>query len=505
MTGFARRWSRPSLLAALGALALVVPTAAEAVRPGPELASAPRAAATKLTRADVPHVVKQGKDHVIVDADGRQLLLRGINANALVEYPSYYQETVPLKKADFGEMAALGFTFLRLPISWSRLEPQPGQYSSAYVSRIRTVVRRAESAGLDVLVDMHQDRYNRNLRPGDEADGAPDWATITNDQPCQVSQLTSPCSAAAYDAFWQNQTVEGKPLQTWYRDALLQVSRVFRSDRRLLGYELMNEPTPGSMGSPTWERKQLWPFERRMITALRHDGEPHMIWFGPSVLRDALDADPGNPKRFSGDGDLVYAPHIYTGTFNGGGADQLRASYAAAQKEARSYGAALVDAEWGGGSDATAESLRAENLQLQDRYRIGSAFWMWKQAPGFYNWQTVEADGSLRTDSMRAQMLSQPHVEAVPGQLVRTSYADGVLTVRVRGRGGVVSLWSGTVVRSGATTLVDRPLVAATVDGRHTTGTRTAHAFVAGTTSLLGYRVDVRVPAGHHTVVLQAP
>jgi endoglycosylceramidase len=451
----------------------------------------------------VPHVVSHGPDRVIVGQDGRQLLLRGINANALVEYPDDFQQTVPLASADVREMAALGFDFLRLPISWSRLEPQPGQYSDAYMAQIRQVVGWAQAAGLEVLVDFHQDRYNRRLRPGDEADGAPDWATLTDGQPCAKAVLNSPCSQAAYDAFWQNRSVEGRPLQTWYRDAVLHVSRALRANDRLLGLELMNEPTPGSMTSPDWERQQLWPFERDLIAALRADGERRMLWFGPSIARDVLDADPGRPERFSHDRNLVYAPHIYTGTFNDGGIDALRASYAAAVAEARAYGAALVDAEWGGGSDTAAEALRAENIRLQNRYRIGGAFWMWKQRPGFYDWHTVQADGQLRTDSMRAQVLSQPHVSAVPGRLLQTSYTRGVLRARVRGQGGRATLWSGTVVRSGARSLLRRALVHARIDGRLVRATRQARRFATGDTSLVGYRLTVRVPRGTHTITLR--
>lgn len=452
----------------------------------------------------VAHVVKRGLDRVIVGRDGRQRLLRGINVNALLDYPDYFQQTVPVTEDDFTEMAALGFDFLRLPLNWSRLEPEPGQYDATYVDQIRDVVGWAEAAGMSVLLDMHQDRYNRNLRPEDEADGAPDWATVTDGQPCKKSQLTSPCSVAALDHFWANDAVEGRPLQEWYRDALLHLSREFRDDDRLLGFELMNEPTPGSVSSPDFERQQLWPFERRMIKALRADGERRMIWFGPSMLRDILDRDPGQPKRFSKDDNLVYAPHIYTGTFNTGGEPQLMGSYLNAVSEARAYGAALLDAEWGGGSDETAEQLRWANLDQQDANLVGSGFWMWKQQPGFYNWHTVEVDGQLRQDSQRVQMLSRPRVVAVRGRLVSTTYTGRVLRTVVKSTGGKTTLWSGTVVKSGGTSLLTRPLVVATIDGKRVSVERTARRYTSGDTSLLGYRIDLHVPRGKHQVVLRA-
>lgn len=465
------------------------------------LAVAPAQARKSKT---VPHVERSGERAYIADEHGRELLLRGINSNALVQYPDYFQQTVPLRRDDFREMAALGFNFLRLPISWSLLEPSPGQYSEDYLGLIEHKVKAAERAGMRVVVDFHQDRYNRNLRPGDEADGAPDWATLTDGQPCEESFFLSPCSEAAYDNFWNNTVVAGKPLQDHYRDALLTVSRRLRDDRKLLGIELMNEPTYGTTGPPAFERTQLWPFESRMIDALRADGERRMIWFGPNLLRDVTDIDSGQPERFSDDPNLVYAPHIYTGTFNDGGVPELEQSYANAEREARTYDAAWVDGEWGGGSDPKAEMMRAAKLDLQDQFRVGSGFWMWKQQEGFYNWQTVEEDGALREDSFRAQQLSRPHVDWVPGELTATSFDGQALTASVSGRGGRARLWSGTVVRYGGTTALGKPLVRVLIDGeRAALLRRTRVRYRNPTTSLLGYRIAVVVPRGEHTIELQ--
>jgi hypothetical protein len=59
-------------------------------------------------------------------------------------------------------------------------------------------------------------------------------------------------------------------------------------------------------------------------------------------------------------------------------------------------------------------------------------------------------------------------------------------------------------VRSGARTLLRRPLLRARIDGRRAPSERDARRFTAGSTALLGYRVGVRVPGGAHTIVLRA-
>ena len=460
-------------------------------------------AAGAASRTDSPHVEKRGDGYVIADRSGRQLLLRGINSNALVQYPDYFQQTVPLERSDVREMAALGFNFLRLPINWSLLEPQPGEYSQSYLDTIDRIAGWAGSEGMWVLVDFHQDRYNRNLRPNDEADGSPDWATLTDGQPCEESFFTSPCSRAALDNFWENKAVAGRPLQEHYLEAMRTVSRELRDRKRLLGLELMNEPTPGTTFSPDFEREQLWPFENRMIEGLRADGEKRMIWFGPNVLRDTTDADPGKPTEpFSDDGNLVYAPHVYTGVFNDGDLDDLRASYEAAEQEADAYAAPWVDAEWGGGTDPAGEERVEAKMDLQDEYLAGSGFWMWKQKPGFYNWHTVEPDGSLRPDSMRAQMLSRPHLDAVPGTIVSTAWDDGRLVSKVRGKGGRVRAWSGTVVDAGGETLIASPNTRVQIDGKSVKARLAEKRFSNGTVDLGGFRLSFKLPKGKHTVEL---
>lgn len=466
------------------------------------------AAAGKKRSAPGPGVVHTAKRAYIADGQGREVLLRGINSNSLVEYPDNFQQTIPLRAADFKQMAALGFNFLRLPINWSRLEPEPDRYSNAYLKEIRTIIRRARAQGMSTLVDFHQDRYNKNLRPPDEADGAPEWATETDGKPCTYGVfLTSPCSIAAYDHFWQNDTIDTagtKPLQTHYLEAMIKVSRFLRREPGLLGLELMNEPTNGSVGSPMFERQQLWPFNRRMINGLRRDGEKRMLWFGPNIPRDALDFDLGKPEKFSNDRNLVYAPHIYTGTFNEGGPAELAKSVDNAENEARAYGAAWVDAEWGGGTDPKAESMRADKIRLLDEYRVGSGFWMWKQKAGFYNWHTVNEDGSLRQDSMRAQMLSAPHPDRIPGRIASTGMTEnGHLRVVTAGRAGKARLWSGTVVYKGAETLLEQPLIRVFIDGKRIRPTLRAKVFKTDKVNIRGFRVFFKVPKGRHELVLK--
>src|SRR5919109_3593429 len=69
------------------------------------------------------HVASEGKPR-IVDAGGRQVLLRGVNSNQLGDYYRVRRDlrpTIPLHERDFQGMAEMGFNVVRLVVSWSRL------------------------------------------------------------------------------------------------------------------------------------------------------------------------------------------------------------------------------------------------------------------------------------------------------------------------------------------------------------------------------------------------
>ncbi len=137
-----------------------------------------------------------GSGPVIGDSAGRQVLLRGVNVNQLVDYgqPDKSKPTVrPLADADYAQMASeYGFDVQRLNLSWSQLEPARGQFSQAYIARVRQAVDWAAAHGIYTVLDMHQDTYSKYVTatPGTTCrtgaspefgnDGAPAWATLSD-------------------------------------------------------------------------------------------------------------------------------------------------------------------------------------------------------------------------------------------------------------------------------------------------------------------------------------
>lgn len=443
----------------------------------------------------------------LADGTGRFVLLRGVADNALVQYPADYREAPAVGRRDVEEMAALGFDFLRLPVSWSRIMPRPGRISHAYLDEVARVVRWAGEAGIGVLVDMHQDNYSAVTYRSHEADGAPAWAVLDHGTPCTVEATTTACALAAFASFWSDEAVDGKPLQAWYLEAAAAVARAAGADRRsspVVGVELMNEPWPTS-GS--FEQASLYPFYRRTIAGLRRAGVVAPLWFEPSVYRDASNDARAQAAVFSPDRDLVYAVHAYAGVFSPpysptASIPTLRTSYANAAQEATTFGTPLDVDEYGSAATPAWNGWLTTQLDLQDAYRVGSGFWLWKQRRGhWYDWSVVRLDGRLRSGTLRAQILSRPHVDAVPGDLLATSATGEHLSARVRGPGGTALLWGGTVVRAGGPTTTHRTLDHVTVDGHPVAATCRRVTYQAAGVRLAGCLLSFHVPAGTHRLV----
>ena len=179
-----------------------------------------------------------------LDPSGTPITFHGIDVCNKSREQGY---TGNISSADFAQIHSWGMNAVRLCIFWDGLEPQPGHFDTAYLDRIADLVRKAKQQGLYVLLDMHQDLYS--VRFGD---GAPLWATLDDGKPhTQVTDWSdayyvSEDVQAALDHFWTNSPgPDGKGLQDHYAEAWQFVSRRFRDESAVLGYDLMNEPFPG--------------------------------------------------------------------------------------------------------------------------------------------------------------------------------------------------------------------------------------------------------------------
>ena len=205
----------------------------------------------------------------IRDAFGREVLLRGVNVNAFVEYWSYDPTiftTYPLTPADADRLAGMGWNVVRLLFSWSRAEPEPGVYDEAYLDALERAVRLLESRGLYSILDAHQDAWGPSLAARDDEactpnatpafgwDGAPAWATLDAGAPrCVLGGVRelSPAVVTAFDAFWADAPGPGGVgIQTRYVALWRHVAERFADMDAVAGYDVMNEPNALTFSGP---------------------------------------------------------------------------------------------------------------------------------------------------------------------------------------------------------------------------------------------------------------
>ncbi len=156
-----------------------------------------------------------------------------------------------MEKEEFKQMSDWGFNVIRLGIIWDGLEPEPGMYNDSMFLCLDERISWAKEYGLYVLLDMHQDLYSVQF-----SDGAPEWATITDDQPHYTgavwsdAYLMSPAVQTAFDNFWNNTAAsDGVGIQDHYALLWKYIAERYADEATVIGYDIMNEPFIGSEAS----------------------------------------------------------------------------------------------------------------------------------------------------------------------------------------------------------------------------------------------------------------
>ena len=337
----------------------------------------------------------RGPDARVVDDKGRQVLLRGVNLNVLGDYfqaNAAYPTVIPATDADWAEMAADGFNVVRLLVSWSALEPTRGAFDEAYVARIHEAVDAAKAHGIYVVLDMHQDAWGKfvaspagttcpaSAKPGIGWDGAPDWATITDGaDTCAAAGVRelAPAVMHAFDHFYADTDgIQAELTKTW-----ASLAGEFAADPTIAGYDLFNEPNWGT--DPDSSGAELGAFTQKTVAAIRAaekmaGGLSHIAFFEPVVLWPKAGTLP--PPSTITDDNVVFAPHNYNDSIQGGTVEQ---GFADAAASAATYGTTFWIGEYGWFGDPAADAAKvAQYAKAEDSYRVGGTWWQWKQACG---------------------------------------------------------------------------------------------------------------------------
>lgn len=381
---------------------------------------APRAATVSATAAPgfaVPPVV--GHDgRWLVDAKGRVILLDGVN---LVAKTSATPAQEGFGAADASWLERNGVDVVRLGFTAAALMPTPGHLDRAWLRSYVRTLDDLTSHGILVLVDLHQDGWG----PTVGSDGFPGWMTLTggatNNHAGFPSYYTSdPAVQAAFQSFWRDaRGPGGVPLQQRAAAILGSVASSVAPNRRVLGYDLLNEPWPGTTwapclsnanGCPALDESGLDQYYAKAVAAIRaHDkrhivfAEPYVLFnFGLSTTHVALPAGEKN-------GGLSF--HMYTAS-----PTDEPAVLEHAIAWSKSTGGALLETEFGATTDTTSIDRM---INEADQALVPWIFWAFNEDV-VHSLAEPPSGSNLVTSTVAA--IVRPHPVAVAGTPTASSY-----------------------------------------------------------------------------------
>jgi endoglycosylceramidase len=311
----------------------------------------------------------------ITDANGRVVVFHG--TNMVYKLAPFYPAAAGFGSEDAAYLRRLGFNAVRVGVIWQALEPQPGLFEDSYLNHIATTVNLLARYGIFSILDFHQDQYNQVFA----GEGFPSWSIQTDGLPNTKTAFptgyeVNPALQRAFENFWADKRgPHGIGLQERYAAAWREVAKRFRGDASVLGYEIMNEPFPGSnyvsCASPPGCPKsdaELTSQERKADRAIRSVDPRTLIFHEPYVTFNFGYTDHVGPLR---DRHSVFAWHDYCLQGTSPCSSNPRTMQNAAAYVARTHEATFMT-EYGATSGTKANQYM---VALADKYMVPWAEW----------------------------------------------------------------------------------------------------------------------------------
>ena len=259
-----------------------------------------------------------------VDRGGRVVILHGLNM--VYKVGSYRPADSGFGADDAHWLRRNGFNTVRLGIIYKGLEPDPPPasglpaYSAGYLRSIEKTEAVLAKQRIFTLLDFHQDLYNERF----QGEGWPDWQVLDDGQPAEPqagfpdNYIVNQGLNRSFDNFWADAQAAGRGLQEAYASAWQRVAEDFRNRPYVVGYDLLNEPWPGSAfssdgcldtsGCQTFDATTLAPFYAKVDAAIRSVDPSTLIFYEPLVTFN-FGAETQLPD--SGDTEAGMSFHVY--------------------------------------------------------------------------------------------------------------------------------------------------------------------------------------------------
>jgi endoglycosylceramidase len=378
----------------------------------------------------------------ITDAAGRVVVLHGVNQ--VFKVPPYEPSADGFGDDDAAFLAANGFDAVRVGVIWAAVEPQPGVYDDTYLDSVADTVRTLAAHDIVSLLDFHQDQYNEKF----QGEGAPAWAVPPSNVPNPAlgfpdDYLFNPAEWQVWDRFWNNYDApDGIGLQDHLAAAWAHVAQRFAGDRAVAGYEVLNEPWPGTLGElcaapqvgcRAFDAGKLTAFYRRIDAAIRTADPTHTVYVEPNAL---FTQSSTTGLGAIGDPHTGFAYHVYCSSESFFQTETLcpqedELTVAAANRFATNRRMPPLITEFGA---TTNLANLAEMVQLADKYRTGWLEWAYagnditSSSP---DGQALVLDPSKPPTgdnvlAAKVQVLARPYPQVVAGTPASWSFSGGV-------------------------------------------------------------------------------
>ena len=375
----------------------------------------------------------------LTNSDGQVVMLHGLNE--VYKIAPGEPSASGFSDDDAAFLAANGFNAVRVGVIWSDLEPDPGVFNPAYLASIESTVQTLGNHGIYSIIDFHQDAYSTAFG----GEGAPAWATESDGAtnvslPFPYNIFFDPAEQQAWDSFWSNADAPNDiGLEDNYAQMLEYVGNAFNGNSNVAGFELMNEPSPGSstflstlLGGSFFDSQQLTPFYDQGSDAIRAVDPNTPIFFEPNLLSNAgLPTDLGHVDATN----TVLSFHDYCEFDLGslGCIPGVSAVVGNAETYAEAQGIPAFMTEFGATSDQTAI---AAPMQGADGNLIGWTEWAYSSQGDITTSASPPSSESLvfnpelpptgtNVNTANLDTLAEPYPQVISGTPTSFSFENG--------------------------------------------------------------------------------
>ena len=313
---------------------------------------------------------KKGETKYFQDSHGRICIFRGAN---VCNASKTTEDMLPWHtEKEYKLFKEYGFNVIRFLVFWEAIEPEKGKYNEDYILKVRNHIRLLNTLGINVIVDIHQDLFNKKFT----GNGFPNWALPEGDykftpQKDWFMNYFQEAVIKSYKNFWKS-----KALQQKYVDMVVYVHEHVKDFSNVLGIDVMNEPFPTLPFIFMFEKNALSDLYHSIQLELAGKSNRLPIFFEPAIQTSA-----GIPSYVHCWGAKRYIPHYYPpfchnkGVYRAIDSLLMAVGIRAKAREAQLYSSPFIVGEFGVGKDVKNRFNAIHDfLNISDKYGMS---WTW--------------------------------------------------------------------------------------------------------------------------------